>query len=173
MYVIKYISYRWLKRIFTIGIFTCLLFGLVVISYTIFLFNSSYLSFVLRGLSSTTKTALSSTFVTWEIPDFAYYNNQLLLHFGTIAYMPSGTQFLSPDFRFPAVRQMNTTYMTILELFDRDHLKQINLFDRQSLQGKSFQIRRTPWVHVALQWLSLENNLNQTIINITNEQDGM
>ena len=171
MYITRVVrTYRCIKSIFTIRIFVCSLSLYGIIFYVILPFYSSYLWVVIRGLSSSSPAPFSSAFITWEIPDFAYYNNQLLLYFGTIAYMPIGTQFLSPDFRFPQMRGMNTTYISTHQLYDRNRLKEIHLFDRQSFQGQHLTIRRTPWLHIALEWLSEENH---TIINITNAQDGM
>jgi hypothetical protein len=118
----------------------------------------------------------SSAIITWEIPDFAYYNNQLLLHFGTIAYMPPNTQFLSPDFRFPSLRRMKERFISISDIFDQNKLNELHVIDRQSLAGKNLKTMQTPWVHVALKWLAnttAHSDMNKTIINITNVQDSL
>ena len=169
------IFYRQSRRTFHVRVLILLVFCSILL-YVNGLINSSYLSFVIYGLKRSTHLSPSSAIVTWEIPDFAFYNNQLLLHFGTIAYMPSATQFLSPGFRFPPLRGMNASYMSISQLFDRNQLREMHVFDQQSFEGKHLNIIQTPWIHVALEWLmkiSDQNKSNKTIIDIRNEHQGM
>ena len=135
----KCLPYMLLRRKWRIRILIILsLIFLIIILYVNSLLKSSYLFFVIWGLRTSTSAAPSSSaMITWEIPDFAYYNNQLLLHFGTIAYMPPNTQFLSPDFRSPALRGMNGSFVPINEIFDQNKLDELHVYNRQSLGGKN------------------------------------
>lgn len=160
------------KRHIRILIFLLILLSILL--YVSYLFKASYLFLVIFGLPTSSSITSLSPIVTWEIPGFAYYNNQLLLHFGTIAYMPANTQFLSPDFRIPSLRGINGSMMPINELFDQNKLKEIHVIDQQSLKDKNLKTMHTAWIRIALDWLSTTKDLNfmnRTIVNITNDEN--
>lgn len=163
---------KWRTRLFT---FSIIFF--IFLFYVSIQIKSSYLYLVFRGLTTSSSLSPSSPIITWEIPDFAYYNNQLLLHFGTIAYMPPNTQFISPDFRIPSLRGTNKIYLPIYDIFDQNQLTKLHVFDRTMLAEKNLHIFLTPYVHTALDWLSKtmmnSNNRHTTIVNITNVQNDM
>jgi len=162
---------KWRVRLFMLSIFV-----FIFMFYFMIRIKSSYLYFVFRGLTTSSSLSPSSPIITWEIPDFAYYNNQLLLHFGAIAYMPANTQFLSPDIRIPSIRGMNESFLPIYDVFDRNQLMKLHIFDQTMLAEKNLQVFETPYVHIALNWLAKpkmnSNEKHTTIINITNAQGG-
>lgn len=63
--------------------------------------------------------------MTWEIPDFAYFNNQLLLHITVAAYNPLHSHLiLSPGFHFPSFEGWPILRnLSFDELFETGHTR--------------------------------------------------
>lgn len=163
---------RW-RSVFCSVVWLALLSSII---YGVISLRCSYLSFVIFGMKMSFRDRSPSSLITWEIPDFAFYNNQLLLHFGTIAYMPSETEFVSPGFRLPPLRGMNASYPAVSDLFDGTRLQEVHVFDRQAFRGKRLRVIRTPSVRIALDLLSNGSDMDttsKTIIDVRNRHDGM
>lgn len=64
-------------------------------------------------------------YITWEIPGFAYFNNQLLLHVTVAAYNPLQNHIIvSPGFDFRPIQGLSRTrHLYFDQLFHQNHTR--------------------------------------------------
>ncbi|KAL7746717.1 hypothetical protein RI367_007879 [Sorochytrium milnesiophthora] len=57
-------------------------------------------------------------FLTWEVPGFAYFNNQLVLHIASEAFRLGGRDVVHPPLRFPPRGSLPELYLNMSQLYD-------------------------------------------------------
>ncbi|KAI9298299.1 hypothetical protein K502DRAFT_354300 [Neoconidiobolus thromboides FSU 785] len=57
-------------------------------------------------------------YLTWEVPGFAYINNQMILHVASELYNPTNRKVVHPKLWFPSIYNTQNKYVGINELYE-------------------------------------------------------
>jgi hypothetical protein len=119
----------------------------------------------------------SNKYLTWEIPSFAYINNQIVLHISIEMFNPTGRKLISPGLWFPPIHGATSLIVPLSDIFS-SKIKNLNITgDTPNDQISNIGIYNEKNNHLIDQNIHIVDNIrdidSSNIIAVSNKYESM